>query len=212
MKIILKDEEILFRGGNRLCFVHPDDHNIILKVVTPEKKPDARRKAAPLYKKFRPLSAFDINLKELNAFERLGTKGDKVWRHFPRCFGIVETDLGDALCQELIREEDGSISKTLGSYLNEKRVTGEMRRAVEEFLLFLLNNMIVVRDLRTENLIVRKKTGDLCIYMIDGIGDSDFIPIADISNSWAKYKIKRKLNKFRYHLSTTKQAIGDERK
>jgi len=202
LTIILKDKEILFRGGNRLCFVHPDDHNKILKVVTPEKKPEARRRAAPLYKKFRPLRAFDINLKEFNACERLGRKGDKVWRHFPRCFGIVKTDLGDALCQELIREEDGSIAKTLGFYLNEKSVTKEMKRAVDEFLLFLLNNMIVVRDLRTENLIVRKKTGDLSVYMIDGIGNADFLPIADISNTWTKYKIKRKLNKFKRSMTT----------
>jgi len=132
----------------------------------------------------------------------LGRKGDKVWRHFPRCFGIVKTDLGDALCQELIREEDGSIAKTLGFYLNEKSVTKEMKRAVDEFLLFLLNNMIVVRDLRTENLIVRKKTGDLSVYMIDGIGNADFLPIADISNTWTKYKIKRKLNKFKRSMTT----------
>ena len=197
MTIILKDKEILFRGGNRLCFVHPNDHNKILKVIPPEKKPEARRKAAPLYKKFRPLRSFDINLKELNAFENLGKKGDRVWRHFPRCFGIVKTDLGDALCQELIREEDGSISKTLGSYLNKKSVTGEMRRAVEEFLSFLRDNMIMVRDLRTENLLLKKSNDEFRIYMIDGIGNADFIPIADISKTWAKYKIKRKITKFK---------------
>ncbi len=198
MKILLKNKEFLFRGSNRICFVHPDDHNKILKVVIPEKKPEARRRAAPLYKKIRPLGAFDINLKELNAFKNLGKKGDEVWKHFPKCFGIVETDLGDALCQELIREWDGTISKTVEYYLNEKSMTGEMKRAVDEFLLFLLNQMIIVRDLTAENLIIRKNKDGFCVFMIDGIGNADFLPIAEISKTWAKYKIKRKIINLRY--------------
>lgn len=196
MKIILKDQKILFRGGNRLCFIHPDDNNKILKVVTPEKKPEARRKTAPLYKKFRPLSAFDINLKELNAYKDLSKKGDDIWRHFPKCFGMVETDLGDALCQELVREDDGSIPKALKFYLNNNDFRDEIKKAVDEFCSFLLENMIIVRDMHIDNLILRKHNDGPLVYMIDGIGNSDLIPIADISHTWARYKIKRKLNKF----------------
>ena len=200
MTVKLSDREILFKGGNRLCFLHPDDANKILKVLRPEKKPELRRKQVPLYKKIRPLSAFNINLKELKAYHSLNKKGNGIWKHFPKCFGMMETDMGSAVCQELIKEKDGSIPITLMEYIQKNGFTREIEKAMGEFFSFLLENLIVTRDLHGKNLILKKKNGGFRIYMIDGIGNSDFIPIANVSKTWARRKITRNLKELRNKL------------
>ena len=199
MKIKLKDRKILFKGGNRICYLHPDDDNKILKVLSPEKLPEAKRKTAPLYKKFRTLNSFDDNLKELKAFKNLAQRGEGVWRHFPKCFGMMETDLGDAICLELIRSGDGSLAPTVNEYIRIHGLTGDLMKAMEDFFSFLRNNHIITRDLHGRNLIL-KKNGGFRIYMIDGIGNSDFIPIANLSKTWAKHKINRNVDKLKNRL------------
>ncbi|MFO7962498.1 MAG: YrbL family protein [Desulfobacterales bacterium] len=199
--IRLKDEPLLIKGGNRLCYIHPEDDTKILKVLRPEKTAEAKRSKAPLYQKFRPLSSFDDNRWELREFSRLAKKGGHIRRHFPGCFGEVQTDMGCAVCQELIRSDDGRIAPSLQAYLQDQGPTPNILEALAEFFSFLEDNRIIVRDLRSGNLVV-KTSESLRIYMIDGIGNSDFIPIANVSKTWAGIKIRRNIAAFRRKLGS----------
>lgn len=136
MTIKLKNRKILFKGANRNCYIHPIDKTKILKVLKPERSPEIKRKSAPIYKKFRPLRSFDDNFKESIAFERLSQKGETIWKHFPKYFGVVKTDLGNALCQEFIKEHDGSVVPSLSNYLKEFGFTNELIHAMENMFSF----------------------------------------------------------------------------
>ncbi len=195
--ITLSGEKILFKGGDRLCYLHPDDAGKIVKVLAPERRPDAVRRGAPVYKKLRPLASFDANLREWKILQRIAEKGDAVWKHIPRCFGMVETDLGSAFCQELIRSDDGSIAPTLGVYLKRNGYTEKIEKALEDFYSFLIDNTVTFRDMHGRNLVVRQMKDDVRIYLIDGIGSSAFLPIAEISETWAKHSIRKKIERFK---------------
>ena len=194
IKIRLKDREIISEGCHRSCYLHPNDQNKILKVLMNGRCPKNRRKKSRIHKKFRPLSSFDDNLKNIKACEYLNKKGTHVWRHFPKCYGLVKTDLGNAMCMELIKGKDGSIAPTVHDYILKNGLTYYIRDAIEEFCLFLKDNLIITRDLQPKNLIVDNKN-EYRIYMIDGVGNSDFIPIANFSKPWAKNKIKRHIDR-----------------
>jgi len=99
--IKLNDKKWFAQGANRVCYVHPDEPNKVLKIIKPWKRADVKKRQAPWYKKLRSSTCFDDNLQELKAFTWLEKKKSYLL-HFPRCFGMVETDLGKALCVEYI--------------------------------------------------------------------------------------------------------------
>jgi hypothetical protein len=201
MKIRLADKEILFEGRHRTCYVHPDDSNKILKVLSNGKRPDERRKNAPFFKKFRPLHCFDENLKDLKAYRFLAKKSDGVWKHFPKFYGIVETDLGNALCMELIRGQDGKIAPTIYDYLKKNGFTHDLENAIDDFCSFLLDNLIVTHQLKFNNLVIKKNIG-YQIYMVDGLDNSDLIPIANFSRKYARIKIQRAIRRLKESLAS----------
>jgi len=196
MKIRLKDKEILAKGGHRTCYVHPEDKNKILKVFTSGKGPRERRKNEPFSKKVRPLYRFDDHLKDLKAYRSLAKKGDGVWKHFPKCFGLIETDLGKAICMELIRTNGDQMAPTVADYLKKNGLTHDLKNAIDDLFSFLLNNCIITRDLGAQNLVIKKGIG-YQIYIVDGIGNTDLIPIANFSKRWARKKIERHINRFK---------------
>ncbi|MEE4252626.1 MAG: hypothetical protein V2I50_01140, partial [Desulfuromusa sp.] len=60
--IQLQTIEPFARGGNRLCFVHPEDSRLCIKVRRPDFTLEDRRRKKGFPKNLRPLSSFDDNL------------------------------------------------------------------------------------------------------------------------------------------------------
>ena len=131
--IQLTDDLIFAEGGRRYCFVHPDDSNKCIKTLSPNGDPRKRKNEAVWYKKLRPLSVFDDNKRELKSFRELEKKGEIVWNHFPRCYGIQPTSRGDGMVTDLIRDADGNVSKTVRQYVKAIGKTPEMLDALDEF-------------------------------------------------------------------------------
>ncbi len=112
--LLLKDLKPFAQGGNRLCFVHPENPELCIKVRRPDFTLADRRRKKGFPKNLRPLKSFDDNREEflvMNKLERFS--GLEVFDHISRCFGFVDTDMGKGLVSELIRDENRSISETL---------------------------------------------------------------------------------------------------
>jgi len=198
--VTLKDIAWLDQGANRVCYIHPDDPNKVLKVIKPWKRAIIKKRSAPIYKKFRPAHCFDDNLQELKALRWLEKKNN-AFRHFPKCFGLVETDLGDALCVEYIysgRRSGESLS--LEKYLEENGFTTEIMRALDELCGFLYENLIVTRDLRSFNIMVRYTEDGINLVIVDGLGNPEFIPVSNVIPQFGRLKIRRKFNRFKERL------------
>ena len=93
--IPLADKEAFARGGNRLCYIHPEHADRCIKVRRPDRSLAWRRAKKRFPKNLRPLSAFDDNLDEYRVMTQLQSHyPPRLFDHVSRCYGMVETDMG----------------------------------------------------------------------------------------------------------------------
>jgi hypothetical protein len=105
-----KKNLIIGKGNERLCFIHPDDRSRIIKVN---------------YKKNK---SRDQNKLEFNYFKSLKKRNIDLG-HIPNVYGKVQTDLGEGLVYDHIKNFDGSVSVTLYEALLNKTIS--IQKAVE---------------------------------------------------------------------------------
>ena len=123
-------------GGFKKCFVHPDDPNRCLKIAKPKEM--SAKISGRFYRKFLPQSRYNANLLEWRGYEAAERLGDsQVWEHIPRCFGFVPTDLGSALCVQLMRNADGSIAPTLCDRIKQGGGGQTLQTSLQEFKQFM---------------------------------------------------------------------------
>ena len=180
-------------GGNRVCYVHPDNKNLCLKISKPEviKK---MRSNAPWYKKLRSEQSFDDNFREERAYQQRAIKENpqKIWRHLARWHEFVETSKGLASCTELITNND-KVALNLEEYLFSKGRTSEINDALKEFETFLKETKLLTKNIIPHNLAVKENDSGLTLKIIDGLGCMSFIPLPEISDAFAKRYIKRRI-------------------
>ena len=171
-------------GGRRLCFVHPNDPSLCVKV---NRRDDQR--FGRLDKKGRLVPArlrrgIDDNRQERRSLTALRRRLGDRYAHFPRCHGVCDTDLGDGLVIDLLRDADGRISRSIRQTLCEGVALRDLKPAFDRFGEFLLSHNIVTRALLDHNLVARHENdGSWTIFLIDGYGDPAFIPVASVRTS-----------------------------
>ena len=195
--IELQNHLIFAGGGRRHCFLHPEDPGRCIKTLSDRGDPATRRRSAIWYKRFRPLSTFDDNLRELKSFHELEKLGEEVWDHFPRCFGMKSTSRGRGIVTQLIRDQDGEISQNLQDYIKQQGKTPELRAGLETFFDLLRSRVVLTRDLLDHNLVAQIGEEGLTVFMVDGFGSSDAFPFSSWSKRLGLRKVNRKIRKFR---------------
>ena len=133
-------------------------------------------------------------------YKHLKNRGASLY-NIPKSYGSVKTNFGLGGIFDLIRDYNGSISKNLGYYISsEQKITSHFAsplRTLLELKRYLLKERIIVRDLRPSNIVYKKSTYSTGrLVLIDGVGNADFIPIANYLHLWARKKILRKWQKF----------------
>ena len=180
-------------GGNRKCFVHPNNKDRCLKVVhlgLAEKI----KKSKPWYKKLRSSGSFDDNLREQAAYNQKALKNENqdVWIHLAKWYGMTETSIGMASETELIRNGE-EIAETLESYLFREGLTDEISEAIKNFHIWLRAHLIFTKNLIPHNLVLYKNDNKMIIKIIDGLGSQAFLPLSNYSNYFAKRYIERRI-------------------
>ena len=195
-------------GGNRKCFIHPDNPDRCLKVIHPGLLQKIRNNK-PWYKRFRSLESFDDNLREEVAYKQkaLRSNNTKIWKHLAKWHGKTETSLGIASETELIKN-DNQIAETLESYLFKNGLTDEIKDSIENFHHWLRNNLVLTKNLIPHNLVLKKENNSLNIKIIDGLGSQAFIPFPSYSKFFAKRYVERRIelmwNRINWDLSGRK--------
>jgi len=159
------------KGGNRLCFVHPDSADTCLKVDQANRTPAMKRQRKGILGRLRSLQHYDENLQEYRALRTLHRHyPESLTRHLPRTFGLVETDQGPAHSMELIRDGDGLISETLERYLWANGMDELLAQALAEFKADWLQSSPPSRDLLPHNLLLQKQGDKSTVVLVDGYG------------------------------------------
>ena len=139
-------------GGNRICFIHPNNPDRCLKVIHKGLLKKIK-KNKPWYKKFRSLESFDDNLRERDGYNQKALKKNdpEVWKHLAIWYGMKETSIGMASETELIRNGD-EIAETLESYLLKNGLTIEIKNAIKDFQSWLRKHLVLTKNLLPHNL------------------------------------------------------------
>ena len=180
-------------GGNRKCFVHPNNKDRCLKVVHPGLA-EKIKKNKPWYKKLRSNDSFDDNLREQAAYNQkaLKTENQDLWVHLAKWHGMTETNIGMASETELITN-NGEIAETLETYLFREGITEEIKLAIEEFQTWLEKHLILTKNLIPHNLVISQQNEKIIIKIIDGLGSQAFIPLPNYSSFFGKRYVKRRI-------------------
>ena len=158
-------------GGNRVCYRHPQAPDRCLKILRPDRSPEARRREKRFPANFRPLSYFDENITEMAVLRHLHQNfPEAIRRHLPESFGMVETDLGPAHATSLITDADGRISQTLEQYIWENGLDEVATRSIDSFKQNWSTSPPNTRDLIPHNLVFQRDNEHQQVFLIDGLG------------------------------------------
>jgi len=175
----LTGSPLLGKGSSRLCYLHPGDPGKCIK-ITYTSDPDVEKQ----------------ELKHYRHHRRRGIS----WEMLAQSYGHVETSMGKGVMFSLARDFDGSISRTLDHYLTDEKLTPPATVLTElfgNFRSYMLRERIVVRELKPDNIVLQRLTlNRQRLILIDGLGNNQFLPIANYMNTFAKRVILRKWRTF----------------
>jgi hypothetical protein len=179
--IQLTEDLFLGKGRTRECYRHPHDTSLCVKVDYLDKGCRQTSKEAKYYQKLRRLKP---------ALE---------YDFIPRFHGMIETNRGIGGVFDLVRDDDGQVSRTLGECLRDGTVARERpvwEKSLDQFLGRLMETGVILRDLNPGNLSARRLAdGSIRLVAIDGIGHRDFIPFCDHCLWIARRKQARQIAK-----------------
>ena len=178
--LILKEEDFVGKGNERVCYVHPDDKTKAVKCSYEQN--NGRSKQTTL---------------EVSTYEMLLKKKHTDWKHLPQYFGSVQTNKGDAFIVELIRDFNGEVSQSFEYYIKKngiERYEKELR-VYKEY--FLKHSIIFNYGMMPKNILLRQNSEtDFDLVLIDGLGDVSHFTIINKIKYFASQKINRRWDKF----------------
>ncbi len=180
--IRLSKELLIAKGGERDCYIHPNDETKIIKVL---RKDGIHNKQNALeYSYMQYIKKRDIDLSGITD-----------------CYGYVNTNLGKGLVFDRVLDYDGSASKSFRYYLANKLIPlDEQRKLIENLRQYLEENLILFVDTSLTNIFCPKISENTYkLVIVDGLGAKrtgvKFL-LYKTSKLYTKYKIKRQWNKF----------------
>lgn len=169
------------KGTHKKCYLHPEDYSKCIKMAyTKPGEKDLKRE-----------------LTYLKVLKRQG----KDYSLLPKYYGSVITNLGTGHVYELIKDFDGTQSKTLEYYCeNEHLLIQEfdmLVKKVNNLKNSLISNSIITMGLFPENIIVQRAgANDVQLRVINDIGSAALIPLEYYFDFIAKKRIKKRWERF----------------
>jgi hypothetical protein len=138
---------------------------------------------------------YDNNAHEKQVLDKIFQRiGPAMTRHLPRCYGMFPTDLGPGLVLDLMRDHDGKISRSIRELISTGTSLADLRPAYDQFAQFLLDYKVQTRNLLDHNLVARRDANNhWTLFLIDGFGDSAWLPLSQIFTAMSVRRIQRRI-------------------
>ena len=179
--ITLSEKDYISRGLHRKCYHHPEDANKCIKVNYNEGAEEETNREIAYYKHL---------IKRNVSFDALA-----------KYYGPVSTNYGNGHIFELIRDYNGETAIPLEKYLANKSLTekyfDQLVTGLKELKSALLKDRIITMTIKSKNILFQQLSDtNSRLVIIDNIGNSTFIPIANYIPCFAKSKIERTWQRF----------------
>lgn len=154
--LVLTDDLIIGKGRDRVCYRHPSDINLCIKISIKNNKQSFR---------------------EARYFSFL-YKGKKDLSHLSCYRGKVETSLGIGYVFDLVLDHDGQVSKTLTHFFEQANTPySTIDSSVINLREYLIKNRICVRDISPSNIVYQKLSKGYKLMIIDGVSNPGISPL-----------------------------------
>lgn len=137
---------IINKGGRRLCMEHPDDPDKCVKVIMFPRDLYLLKRDLEAYKAVKPI------LKDFLPYYHEE---------------LVETQLGPGLICEIVKDDDGSVSRRLADYVQRKLVNKRTLAQLAIFARLVTENGIPFYDMNPNNFLVQIKNGKQRLLYVD---------------------------------------------
>lgn len=185
---------VVGQGTERTCYQNPADPTRCVKII---------RKAR-----------FKQTLREISYFSYLKRKGVP-FDHLPRFYGKIEGEGFIGIEQELIQDTVSSgesisftppythssavSSPTIRTWLSMPRSQEQIQEfwnALDELKSYLLRYNILALGIDYNNVVVQSTENGIKMILIDGVYDTEWIPVSKYSRFFGKRKIMRRWERF----------------
>ena len=195
--INLNEVQSFAQGGNRKCFINPENPQTCLKVMHSDLIAEIKSNAV-WYKKLRVTKSFDDNLREEQAYKQNAIRNASsasVWDHLAKWHGMVETTMGPASETELI-QNNNEIAETLETYLFREGLTKEIIQSISVFEHWLREYLVLTKNIIPHNIVIKRDKKLITLKIVDGLGCKSFIPLPKYSKFFAKIYVERRIKLF----------------
>ncbi|WP_419812057.1 YrbL family protein [Bacterioplanoides sp.] len=154
-EIILTDKLVIGKGRDRICYQHPSNPSLCIKISIRDNKQSVR---------------------EARYFSYLYKTGSDA-RHLSCYRGTVETNVGTGYLFDLIADDSGDVSKTLTELLKNGEISDqEIKQPIQQLSDYLVHNRICVRDISPSNIVYQKTGSGFELMIIDGVSNPGIYP------------------------------------
>lgn len=167
---------LIGHGTERACYHSPENPAFVIKLSPKHFSKQTRR--------------------ELKYFKFLQKKGVP-FTHLPQYKGQVQVEGYIGFEQGAIVNTDGSLSQTLEQYFQtHAKDSVDLDKLLEELYQYMYRYNIVPCDLNKTNVLIQFTPNGPKLVLVDGIGNTDFIALAQYWKYWGRKKIERKWPRF----------------
>ncbi len=179
---------VIGQGTERTCYQHPADQTRCIKITHNGR--------------------FKQTIRETRYFNFLANKGVP-FDHLPRFYGKIEGNGFIGIEQELILDhvtDDKSTdnhrptsSKTIDQYVASPLTPEEIRafwKALNELKAWLLKYNVLALGIDHYNVVVNRTENGIRMVLIDGVYDTEWIPVSQYFPFLGRRKILRRWNRF----------------
>lgn len=185
-QINLNNELIIGKGRDRVCYEHPENSRLCIKISIHNNKQSTRE-----VRYFNFLNKKNSDLSKISVFR-----------------GKVNTSKGLGYTFDLIRDCDGKVSKTLRQCLESQEFTTEwILPQLSELKKYLINNKICVRDISPSNISCQRTPNGINLFIIDGVSNANINPLTIRLQSLVNASINKAWNGLDRKLARINKAL-----
>lgn len=158
MNTLQLDQSLMIgKGRDRICFRHPDDPDFCIKVAQRSDEKQTRR--------------------EKDYFLYLLKKG-KDLRYIAPYMGSVRTSYGEGALFPMIQDDNGQVSPTLTEAIQSGLYDHDLVcRKLDTLKEYLIENGICARDVSPNNILCRRRGGQVDFILVDGVSNPNLNPL-----------------------------------
>ena len=207
----LKNRTALAQGASRLVFEHPDDPDLLVKVIRPEVVDDRFGKNTKWSKKCRRFGKYRSYIREIQEYLAVRELCGDDDPFLQRIVGFARTDLGLGLVLEAVKWVDGSLAPSLRNLIHTGRFDSKAHAALEIFFNGLLRSPVIISDINMGNIVYSFTENSGCRFvLIDGIGNNGLIPFKSISKTINRRSKLGRFKRLRVRIERSKSRHPQE--